>query len=602
MKLLWTGIKSIISLKNSHVNIINKIKDVNGNLTTDSSKMANIYNDFFVNVADNITKKIPRSKKSPMDYLSNKNPHSFFISPSVPYEISDIIDQFKTGKSIGPNSIPMKLFKILSPYVSSPLSLIINESFQTGVFPTKMKQAKVIPLFKKGCSVTSSNYRPISLLSVFSKILEKLMYKRLYNFLELHEVLYNLQFGFRASHSIDHALISLTESIKNTLDNKKYGCGIFIDLQKAFDTVNHQILLSKLEHYGIRGTALAWFSSYLCNRSQYVSVNGHNSNCLDITCGVPQGSVLGPLLFLMYINDLPNSSTKLTFYLFADDTNIYYESHCLYKLQKVVNKELKLVKKWLDANKLALNVEKTNFIIFHSLKNSLHETVNVKIGKKHVKEVKYVKFLGLLLDENLTWKYHLNELSKKLARTSGVFFKIRHLLPSSVLVSLYHSLFGSFIQYGIVAWGLTYDIHTKPIYILQKKVVRAITFNNFAAPSTPIFSELKILKLYDLFYLKLLSFVYECINKTSPSYFHDYFTLLSSVHQYDTRQARMGGIFLNRRNTLQYGIRSVRYTGAKSWNELPIIIKQCPSKLRFRQQYTTLMNSLVLEIIQNSFI
>ena len=363
--------------------------------------MANIFNDFFVNVADNITKKIPRSKKSPMDYLSNKNPHSFFISPSVPYEISDIIDQFKTGKSIGPNSIPMKLFKILSPYVSSPLSLIINESFQTGVFPTKMKQAKVIPLFKKGCSVTSSNYRPISLLSVFSKIIEKLMYKRLYNFLELHEVLYNLQFGFRASHSIDHALISLTESIKNTLDNKKYGCGIFIDLQKAFDTVNHQILLSKLEHYGIRGTALAWFSSYLCNRSQYVSVNGHNSNCLNITCGVPQGSVLGPLLFLIYINDLPNSSTKLTFYLFADDTNIYYESHCLYKLQKVVNKELKLVKKWLDANKLALNVEKTNFIIFHSLKNLLHETVNIKIGKKHVKQVKYVKFLGLLLDE--TW-------------------------------------------------------------------------------------------------------------------------------------------------------------------------------------------------------
>ena len=584
MKLLWTGIKSIISLKNSHVNIINKIKDENGNLTTDSSKMANIFNDFFVNVADNITKKIPRSKKSPMDYLSNKNSHSVFISPSVPYEISDIIDQFKTGKSIGPNSIPMKLFKILSPYVSSPLSLIINESFQTGVFPTKMKQAKVIPLFKKGCSVTSSNYRPISLLSVFSKIIEKLMYKRLYNFLELHEVLYNLQFGFRASHSIDHALISLTESIKNTLDNKKYGCGIFIDLQKAFDIVNHKILLSKLEHYGIRGTALAWFSSYLYNRSQYVSVNGHNSNCLNITCGVPQGSVLGPLLFLIYINDLPNSSTKLTFYLFADDTNIYYESECLFKLQKVVNKELKLVKKWLDANKLALNVEKTNFIIFHSQKNLLHETVNIKIGKKHVKQVKYVKFLGLLLDENLTWKYHLNELSKKLARTSGVFFKIRHLHPSNVLVSLYHSLFGSFIQYGIVVWGLTYDIHTKPIYILQKKVVRAITFNNFAAPSTPIFSELKILKLYDLFYLKLLSFVFECVNKISPSYFHDYFTLLSSVHQYDTRQARMGSIFLNRRNTLQYGIRSVRYTGAKFWNELPSIIKQCPSKLRFHQQ------------------
>ena len=159
-----------------------------------------------------------------MDYLGNKNPHSFFISPAAPYEISDIIDLFKTGKSIGPNSIPLKLLKILSPHISSPLSLIINESFQSGIFPEKMQQSKVIPLFKKGCPMTASNYRPISLLSIFSKIAEKLMYKRLCNFLEIHKILYELQFGFRASHSVNHALISMTESIKNSLDNKNFGC------------------------------------------------------------------------------------------------------------------------------------------------------------------------------------------------------------------------------------------------------------------------------------------------------------------------------------------------------------------------------------------
>ena len=227
-----------------------------------------------------------------------------------------------------------------------------------------MQQAKVIPLFKKGCSMTASNYRPISLLSTFSKITKKLMYKRLYNFLEIHKILHSLQFGFRASHSVNHALIIMTESIKNSLDNKTFGCGIFLDLQKAFDTVNHQILLDKLEHYGIRGTALTWFKAYLSNRSQYVSVNGYSSNQLNVTCGVPQGSVLGPLLFLIYINDLPNSSSKLSFYLFADDTNIYFESHSLSILQKVVNKELRNVRKWLDANKLALNIDKTNCVIF----------------------------------------------------------------------------------------------------------------------------------------------------------------------------------------------------------------------------------------------
>ena len=329
--------------------------------------MANTFNNFFVNVANGVTNCIPRSPKSPLDYLDKNNPHSFFISPAAPYEISDIIILLKTGKSIGPNSIPLKLLKILSPHISSPLSLIINESFQSGIFPVKMQQAKVTPLFKKGCPLTASNYRPISLLSIFSKITEKLIYKRLYNFLEIHKILYNLQFGFRASHSVDHALLSLTESIKNSLDNKKFGCRIFLDLQKVFDTVNHQILLDKLEHYGIRGTALTWFSSYLSNRSQYVSVNGCNSSHLNISCGVPQGSVLGPLLFLIYINDLPNSSSKLSFYLFADDTNIYFESDSLNHLQKVINKELRQVKKWLDSNKLALNVEKKLILLYFTL-------------------------------------------------------------------------------------------------------------------------------------------------------------------------------------------------------------------------------------------
>ena len=224
---------------------------------------------------------------------------------------------------------------------SSPLSQIINESFQSGILPDLTKLAKVIPLFKKGCPLTASNCRPISLLSVSSKITERVMYIHLYKFLENHEILYTLQFGFCANHSINHALVSLTEAIKNSLENRKFGCGILIDLQKAFDTVNHDILLTKLEHYGIRGSDLDWFKSYLSDRKQYVSVNESNSSYLDATCGVPQGSVLGPLFLLIYINDLPQSSSKLAFYLFADDTNIYYEADNIILLQRTVNKDLK---------------------------------------------------------------------------------------------------------------------------------------------------------------------------------------------------------------------------------------------------------------------
>ena len=192
------------------------------------------------------------------------------------------------------------------------------------------------------------------------------MYERLYKFLDSFEILYTLQFGFRESYSTSHALLSLTETIKKSIDDGKFGCGIFLDLQKAFDTVNRKILLQKLEHYGIRGKILDWFRSYLSGQSQYVIVNGHSSEILHITCGAPQGSVLGLLLFQNYVNDLPYVSKILKFYLFADDTSIYYDSENLITLQKTVNRELRKVRKWLEANRLSLNIAKTNYVIFHS--------------------------------------------------------------------------------------------------------------------------------------------------------------------------------------------------------------------------------------------
>ena len=586
MKQLWPGIKSVISIRqSSNVNVISKLKDPNGNVTSDPAVIANVFNKFFVNVSHNITKNIPRSKKSPVDFMGSRIGSSFFTAPSIPLEISDIISLLKSGKSLGPNSIPMKILKLLSPLISSPLSQIVNESFQSGIFPDKMKLAKVIPLFKKGCPLAASNYRPISLLSIFSKIIEKVMYKRLYKFLEKHEILYTLQFGFGASHSIDHALVSLTEAIKNSLDNRKFGCGIFIDLQKAFDTVNHNILLTKLEHYGIRGTALDWFKSYLMDRKQYVSVNGSNSSYLNVTCGVPQGSVLGPLLFLIYINDLPQSSSKLVFYLFADDTNIYFEAENLNLLQQTVNKELKKVKMWLDVNKLSLNIDKTSFIIFKSPQHFSSDSINIKLGNRPVKKTCYVKFLGVLLDENLSWKYHLIELSKKLA----MFFKIRHFLPIDVLICLYNSLFSPFLQYGILVWGLTYETYINPVFLLQKRIIRAMSFEHFTSHSAPIFLNLKILKLHDLFQLKLLSFVYESVNKISPVCFHNFFKSVESVHQYGTRQAGKDDIFLPQKNTSQYGLRSVRYNGAKCWNDIPVEIKRSPSVKMFRQKLKTFL-------------
>ena len=191
------------------------------------------------------------------------------------------------------------------------------------------------------------------------------MHKRLYHFLELHNVLFENQFVFRKNNSTSYALMEITENIKESIAKGKFGCGVYIDLRKAFDTVNHSILLKKIEHYGVRGIVLDWFISYLTGRKQYVFYNGETSDLKHISCGVPQGSVLGSLLFLLYINDLPNISAKLKCFLFADDTNIYFESDDLLDVEKTVNKELKKLYLWLNVNRLSLNVSKTNYIIFH---------------------------------------------------------------------------------------------------------------------------------------------------------------------------------------------------------------------------------------------
>ena len=347
-----------------------------------------------------------------------------------------------------------------------------------------------------------------AILLLFSKILEKLMITSLTTYLDLHEIIYSNQFGFRSGYSTTHSLISITETIRKTLDNNKYGCDVSLDFRKAFDTVNHSILLQKLEHYGIRDEAYSWFNSYLTDRRQYVHLNGINSETKDINCGVPQGSVLGLLLVLLYINDLPNISPKLTFYLFDDDTNIYFESEDLTKLEKTMNKELEKLHNWHCISRLSLNITKTNFVIFHTF-NKPKAHVTILINKEATNEVKQVKYLGILIDSQLTFKYHIDELNKKVSRAIAILYKLRPFVTSKIISNVYNAIIYPFLLHGIEVWDNINITLLDSIHILQKTFGRMATFKDgypsIPGPLTltpPLFHKLRLLNIFDIFKLQ----------------------------------------------------------------------------------------------------
>ena len=602
MKKTWKGIKDILNLKSKSGSYITQLMH-EGKTITNNGEMANIFNNFFINIGSKLDEDIPNSNRiiNPGTYLKDKVIQSLLLSPSTPQEIYDIIGSLDESKSTGNCTIPTKLIKLAKHDISIPFNEICNSSFAEGIFPDKNKIAKVIPSFKKGSTKDVNNYRPISLLSIFSKIMEKLMATRLNDFFELHSIICPNQFGFRAGFSTSHSLISITENIKKTIEEKKFGCGVFIDLKKAFDTVNHNILLQKLEHYGIRDIALSWFRSYLTNRKQFVMVNGTDSATQLVTCGVPQGSVLGPLLFLIYINDLPNISSKLKFFLFADDTNIYLESDDLMSLEKTMNRELKKLYDWLCVNRLSLNISKTNFVLCHAI-NKITSPITIIINKKSIEQVKYVKYLGVLIDAQLTFRYHIDELNKKISRAIGILYKLRPFVTTKIITNVYYAIVYPFLLYGVIVWGTTSKTLLTPIHILQKKFVRMSTFNdNYPiipgplAHTPPLFHQLNILTIFDIFKLQLGIFVYENINGIGPLNSIMQFNKTANLHDHATRYATQGNLFLSYARTSRYGLNSLKFSGGKLWSTIPKHIQDSRSKRSFNKLYKKELRSYYLE-------
>ena len=360
---------------------------------------------------------------------------------------------------------------------------------------------------------------------------------------------------------------------------------MFLDLSKAFDTVNHKILIEKLYKYGIRSNAHDWLISYLSNRNQLVEVSGHKSEPLKITSGVPQGSVLGPILFLIYMNDIANSSRLVKFLLFADDTTVYQSDKSLENLINTMNNECDKLAKWLAINRLTLNTKKTKYILFsssHKL-NKLRNTTlaTIQINNSPIEKCEFFKFLGVYLQDNMKWNKHACFVSSKLAKTAAVISRLKTFLPSNVLLQIYNSLFLPHINYCLGVWGNTEKYNSNKIVILQKRVVRSIGNASYLAHTDPLFTRFNILKLEELFKVNVCKFMYKLLYGLLPQHVENYFNIQKRIHGHDTRH--VNNLVIAKYKTELYG-KTIKIIGPKLWNSLPDEVKSSKSFQGFKRK------------------
>ena len=536
--------------------------------TNNDKEIANQVNKFFTSIGKSLADKFEKPTNENNNSPNIDKELKFHFDFVTPVFIFDEICKMSSKKATGLDNLSIRLLKLAAPIVCDSLAYICNLSLFTSNFPSAWKKARVTPIFKEGDKSDVNNYRPISVLPVISKIIERSVHNQLYDFLTKNELLNSCQSGFRKNHSTTTTLLDVSDHILNNMNQGKLKGALFIDIKKAFDTVNHDLLLKKLQNYGIDGDALSWFASYLSDRTQSVCINSILSDVKQIDIGIPQGSILGPLLFIIYVNSLPDC-VDCKCVMYADDTTLLFSANDHATLQENMNNSLSKIAHWFKSNQLTLNIKKTKYMIFGSkyVLNNVSE-FELVYDTNAVERIDKFKYLGVIFDPLLSWCNHVDYISTIISKRIGVIRRVKFYLPSKTLQMLANAIVFPHFDYCSSVWSNFKLEFSNCLRILQNKLARVLLSADIRSPINDLMDALNWTRLENRWEKHLLVIVFKCLQHIAPSYLSSNFIYTSSVHSQNTRSQSSNTLVVPHYN-INPGKRTFLYRGSSIWNKLP---------------------------------
>ena len=567
-KLLWNVMNSLIKKVNNKFEIT-EIIDENGSVCSNQQEICNIFNKHFASAGKKVQQSIAESSEiDPTKYVRRVETKMKF-SPVSEGELCKIVLNLKDKSSSGLDGISNILLKKLISVIKQPLCVIINSSLNTGIFPSLMKIAKIVSLFKAGNVLDPDNFRPISLLPVLSKVLEKVVYLKTVEHLGENHVLYHRQYGFRKNHSTIDAVTNFSAEVLSAFEENKFVVTVFIDLKKAFDTVKHDIILAKLEQVGIRDEELNWYRSYLTHRSHCIMIGSSTSEKIECEVGVAQGSLLGVLLCRLAINDLFKCLKFCTSILYADDTTLLLCGSNLKFLTAKLQQDLNLLSDWLKLNKLKLNVKKMKCMVLH--REGLCPEVHLNVDNQSISNVTSFKFLGVTVDGCLSFEQHFHELHLKLLKATFLIGNLSRLIPSYCLRTLYFAYYHSHLTYAMLVWyPLIKKTYQDSLFHMQKRLVRVMCRAPFRSHCMPLFKKLNILMLSDQITVENCKFVLRIINGDCSTPIRRFFGCNLSG-------TRSGNLIVTK-HMLSMTNKSFLCKPSSDWQKLSADLKKCKNR------------------------